>query len=261
MIRKFKQWRERRILEQSPYTQTDWQQVLTTLPVLNQLDGAQRKKLFKLATLFLHQKEITGAQGFEVTDMVRQSIALQACLPILNLDLQWYQGWTSVIVYPAAFRRQSTEIDEFGVSHIKEHNLAGEAWLRGPVILSWTDTEHAGIRDGQNVVIHEFVHKLDMLNGRANGFPPMQKGMDPTAWSNVMSSAYADFQVNPKPGLDRYGATNPAEFFTVLSEVFFETPHLLFEAYPQVYQLMAQFYVQSPLGSAVEQKPVTPREL
>ena len=107
-----------------------------------------------------------------MTDNVKQSIALQACLPILSLGLNWYKGWTSVIVYPAAFRRESTEIDEFGVAHTKSHNLSGEAWLRGQVVLAWTDTEHAGARDGHNVVIHEFVHKLDMLNGRANGFPP-----------------------------------------------------------------------------------------
>ena len=113
-------------------------------------------------------------------------------------------------------------------------------------MLSWTDAEQAGERDGHNVVIHEFVHKLDMLNGRANGFPPMQQGMDPEAWSRLMSDAYNDFQENPKTGLDRYGATNPAEFFAVLSEVFFETPELLREAYPEVYELMTFFFQQTP---------------
>jgi len=97
------------------------------------------------------------------------------------------------------------------------------------------------------VVIHEFVHKLDMLNGRANGFPPMQPGMDPVRWAELMSNAYENFQVNPKQGLDRYGATNPAEFFAVLSEVFFETPELLVQAYPDVYETMTQFFLQSPL--------------
>ncbi len=247
MFQKIKQWREKRILANSPYTTQTWQQTKKDLEVLNLLDETQQNRLYELATLFLHQKDVTGAQGFDVTDNVQQSIALQACLPILNLGLDWYKGWTSVIVYPAAFRRESTEIDEFGVAHTKSHNLSGEAWLRGPVVLAWTDTEHAGARDGHNVVIHEFVHKLDMLNGRANGFPPMQPGMDHKAWTEVMSNAFADFQVNRKEGLDRYGATNPAEFFAVLSEVFFETPDLLFEAYPKVYELMAEFYVQHPL--------------
>ncbi len=247
MFRKIKKWREKRILARSPYTTQSWQQTRKTLPILNLLDDDQQHRLYKLATLFLHQKAITGAHEFEVTDYVKQSIALQACLPILNLDLDWYKGWTSIIVYPAAFRRESTEIDEFGLAHTRSHNLSGEAWLRGPVVLAWTDTEHAGARDGHNVVIHEFVHKLDMLNGRANGFPPMQPDMNPKTWTEVMSNAFADFQVNKKEGLDRYGATNPAEFFAVLSEVFFETPDMLLEAYPKVYALMAEFYVQQPL--------------
>lgn len=247
MLKVFKQWREKRILAKSHFTLEDWQQAKQALPLLDQLNKKQQKRLFKLATLFLHQKEISGAHGFEITDHVKQSIALQACLPILNLDLDWYRGWISVIVYPDAFRHETTEIDEFGVSHTQNHDLSGEAWLRGPVILSWSDTAHAGIRDGNNVVIHEFVHKLDMLNGRANGFPPMPKNMDQAVWSELMSSAFADFQINPKDGLDRYGATNPAEFFAVLSEVFFETPELLFDAYPQIYELMTRFYLQHPL--------------
>lgn len=247
MFHKIKQWRENRILARSPYTTETWQQAKKALPILSLLDEEQQHRLYDLATLFLHQKEFSGAHEFQVTDNVKQLIALQACLPILNLGLDWYKGWTSIIVYPAAFRRESTEIDEFGVAHTKSHNLSGEAWLRGPVVLAWTDTEHAGSRDGNNVVIHEFVHKLDMLNGRANGFPPMQPGMDHKVWAEVMSDAFADFQVNRKEGLDRYGATNPAEFFAVLSEVFFETPDLLFEAYPKVYELMAEFYVQHPL--------------
>ena len=98
-----------------------------------------------------------------------------------------------------------------------------------------------------NVVIHEFVHKLDMMNGSANGFPPMQPDMDPSEWTQVMTHGFEDFKRHPKPGLDRYGATNPAEFFAVLSEVFFETPHALIEAYPDIYEIMVQFFRQSPL--------------
>lgn len=249
MFSKFKQWREKRIVAKSPFTQSDWQHVAAQIPVLERLNNTEPGKLYKLATLFLHYKTFSGAQGFIITDAVRQSIALQACLPILNLGLDWYKGWSSVIVYPAAFRRKSSAVDEFGVTHTGNTNLSGEAWVRGPVVLSWVDAENAGNLDGHNVVIHEFVHKLDMLNGRANGFPPMQKGMDQVTWSQLMGSAYADFQVNPKQGLDRYGATNPAEFFAVLSEVFFETPDLLHDAYPELYDLMTQFFLQTPLSS------------
>lgn len=249
MFAAIKQWREKRILANSEFSESDWQRTASQMPVLDQLNSTQKNKLFKLATLFLHAKTIEGAHDFEITDAVRQSIALQACLPILELGLEWYEGWSSIIVYPGAFRRQTNTVDGFGVTHTGNSTLSGEAWLRGPVILSWTSVETGGIRDGHNVVIHEFVHKLDMLNGRANGFPPMQPGMDPVAWSNLMSSAFDDFRVNPKEGLDRYGATNPAEFFAVLSEVFFETPVLLVEAYPELYEIMSQFYLQSPLDN------------
>ncbi len=247
MFARYKKWRENRILAQSRYTRADWQQAAGRMVVLSRLNEEQLSRLFKLATLFLHDKNISGAHEFEITDEVKQSIALQACLPILELGLKWYKGWSSIIVYPGGFTSETTIVDKFGVTHTGSSHRSGEAWLRGPVILSWTDVEHAGNRDGHNVVIHEFVHKLDMLNGRANGFPPMQQGMDPAAWTQLMSNAYEDFKVNPKEGLDRYGATNPAEFFAVLSEVFFETPELLVDAYPELYEIMGQFFLQSPL--------------
>lgn len=247
MFARYRKWREKRILAKSPFTQEDWQKVSSAMPVLAGLTDVQLFRLFKLATLFLDDKHISGAHEFEITNAVKQSIALQACLPILELGLEWYAGWSSVIVYPGAFTNNSSRVDKFGVTHTGSSHRSGEAWLRGPVILSWSDVEHAGDRDGHNVVIHEFVHKLDMLNGRANGFPPMQPGMNPATWTQLMSKAYEDFQVNPKDGLDRYGATDPAEFFAVLAEVFFETPAKLDNAYPELYDIMSQFFDQSPL--------------
>ena len=248
LLNKYRQWRTQRILDNSTFKQADWHRVADGLAVLDRLDETQKDRLYELATLFLHFKELTGAQGFELTDAARQSIALQACLPILNLGLEWYEGWSTVIVYPDTFRREEVSVDEFGVAHTSMVNLSGEAWLHGPVVLAWSNVEHADRRDGQNVVIHEFVHKLDMLNGRANGFPPMQKDMSPKRWAELMSAAFKDFQLNPKDGLDRYGSTNPAEFFAVLSEVFFETPDRLSDAYPEIYQLMTQFFLQRPGG-------------
>ena len=134
-----------------------------------------------------------------------------------------------------------------GIVHEGSQHRSGEAWLRGPVILSWKDAKHSGERDGHNVVIHEFVHKLDMLNGRANGFPPLQADMDPARWTEIMTRDFEDFQTHRKSGLDRYGATNPAEFFAVLSEVFFETPQKLIDAYPDIYDIMMKFFRQTPL--------------
>ena len=242
-----KDWRDQRILDNSELTHADWEQAAKRIVILERLNEDELNRLFDLATLFLADKSITGAQGFEITDIVRQSIALQACLPILNLSLEWYAGWSSIIIYPNSYKSDTTTVDEFGIVHEGSQHRSGEAWLRGPVILSWKDAKHSGERDGHNVVIHEFVHKLDMLNGSANGFPPLQHDMDRTQWTEVMTRDFEDFQTHRKSGLDRYGTTNPAEFFAVLSEVFFETPQNLIDAYPDIYNIMVKFFRQTPM--------------
>ena len=247
MFNIIKDWREQRVLDNSEFTNADWIQAAERIVILDRLNEDEMSRLFELATLFLADKSITGAQGFEITDTVRQSIALQACLPILNLSLEWYAGWSSIIIYPGSYTSESTSIDEFGIVHEGHQHRSGEAWLRGPVILSWKDAKHSGERDGHNVVIHEFVHKLDMLNGSANGFPPLQPDMDPTRWTDIMTRDFEDFQTHRKSGLDRYGTINPAEFFAVLSEVFFETPQKLVDAYPDIYDIMVKFFRQKPL--------------
>ena len=247
MFNMIKEWREQRVLDNSKYSQDDWQQAAQLVVILERLDFDELARLFEMATLFLDDKSITGAQGFEITDRVRQSIALQACLPILNLGLDWYAGWSSIIIYQGSYKSVTKTVDEFGIVHEGHQHRSGEAWLRGPVVLSWKDAKHSGERDGHNVVIHEFVHKLDMLNGSANGFPPLQPDMDPERWTTIMSRDFEDFQTHHKSGLDRYGATNPAEFFAVLSEVFFETPQKLVDAYPDIYDIMVKFFKQTPI--------------
>ncbi|MGP4973057.1 zinc-dependent peptidase [Psychrobacter alimentarius] len=247
MFNIIKGWREQRILDSSEFAHEDWARAAERIVILDRLSGDELSRLFDLATLFLADKSITGAQGFEITDTVRQSIALQACLPILNLSLEWYDGWSSIIIYQGSYKSDSTTVDEFGIVHEGSQHRSGEAWQRGPVVLSWKDAKHSGERDGHNVVIHEFVHKLDMMNGRANGFPPLQPDMDPTRWTEIMSRDFEDFQTHRKSGLDRYGATNPAEFFAVLSEVFFETPKKLVDAYPDIYDIMVKFFRQDTL--------------
>lgn len=225
-----------------------WARVEAGLPFLDHLSAADRTRLRAMALEFIAEKEWHGAQGLRLTPDIRLSIALQACLPVLNLGLDSYRGWVGVIVYPGDFIIPRQTMDEAGVVHEYDDEVAGEAWEGGPVLLSWFDNvEEAG---GMNVVIHEFAHKLDMLNGIPDGLPPLHEGMSRQAWLDAFEPAYRDFCERVDDGedtlLDPYAATHPAEFFAVMSEAFFETPELLRHEYPAVYDQLKQFYRQDP---------------
>lgn len=143
-------------------------------------------------------------------------------------------------------------MDEHGVVHETRYPMMGEAWHGGPVIFSAADVETSAVRDGVNVVLHEFAHKLDMQNGRADGLPVLQADMRVRDWADAFSTAYADFcrraEAGENTAVDLYAAESPAEFFAVLTEVFFETPVILADTYPDVYQQMRLYFRQHPLS-------------
>src|SRR5690606_111356 len=153
----FKSWRRRRALKATQIGEALWQRVLAGLPFLRGLSAADLEELRALTVLFLAEKEMHGAADLELSDDIRLSIALQACLPILKLGLAAYDGWVGVVVYPGEFRVKRQEMDEDGVMHEYEEELSGEAWEGGPVVLSWQDVKLT--EAGYNVVIHEFAHK------------------------------------------------------------------------------------------------------
>lgn len=230
-----------------------WHESMASAPVLLCLSNREQRRLRKLASLFLYEKTITGAGGLVIDASMRVYIAAQACLLILNLDLDYYQGWSEVIVYPDSFVIKREEYDDSGVVHETRRTLAGEAWGRGPVILSWADAR-PGVRphgSAPNVILHEFAHKLDMLNGVANGMPPLHGNMQRERWTEFLSQAYEklydQIERNQHTGIDPYAAENPAEFFAVLTEVFFEQPDVLHNLYPQVYAQLSLFYRQDPV--------------
>jgi Mlc titration factor MtfA (ptsG expression regulator) len=201
-----------------------------------------------MASLFLYEKSVEPAHGFSITDAMQTRIACEAAIPVLNLGLDYYRLWYSVIVYPQAFIARDVYVDDAGVLHIQDSTRMGEAWSRGPVIISWQDVlSHP---EGSNVIIHEMAHKLDMLDGVANGRPPMQPGMDQIQWTAAFSKAFAEHTANVDEGkliaIDAYAATSPAEFFAVASEVFFETPRVLQTVWPEVYTQLVLYYRQQP---------------
>jgi Mlc titration factor MtfA (ptsG expression regulator) len=229
--------------------EAQWARVEAGLPFLDHLSPGERARLRAMALEFIAQKEWHGAQGLDLTADIQLSIALQACLPVLNLGLDSYKGWVGIIVYPGDFVIPRQQMSEDGVVHEFDDEVAGEAWEGGPVLLSWFDDPQQA--DGMNVVIHEFAHKLDMLNGPPDGLPPLHEGMRRQAWTAAFEPAWRDFCERVDDGedtfIDPYAAESPAEFFAVTSEVFFEAPDLLHAEYPAVYEQLKQFYRQDPL--------------
>jgi Mlc titration factor MtfA (ptsG expression regulator) len=250
MFDKLRNWRVRRIVARHPLPEPLWQAALERCAPARRLGASDQAALRVLATLFLEQKSLEPVQGLELGDADRVLLAAHACIPILKLGLDWYDGWHSIVVYPDAFVPRRTRTDAAGVEHQTRTAMAGEAWGRGPVILSWADVLDAGRKQGHNVVVHEMAHKLDMLNGDANGFPPLHRRMDRRAWSAAFSDAWDRLRDDRSNGLalpiDPYALESPAEFFAVASEQFFETPAALQQHLPEIYRQLELFYRQHP---------------
>ncbi|MCP5152326.1 MAG: zinc-dependent peptidase [Ectothiorhodospiraceae bacterium] len=229
-----------------------WAEVVADSPLLGAFDIGARERLRELAGRFLGAKSIEGAGGLELDQRIRTTIAGLACVPILELGLDWYAGWRSVIVYPADFVATHTYVDEAGVVHEEVRELSGEAWPRGPMVLSWEGVEESARGEvWGNVVLHECAHKLDLLDGDANGMPPLHAGMDERAWTDAFTAAYHDFAALVDAGedipFDEYAADDPGEFFAVVCESFFCDPDIVESWYPEVYDRLREFFRQDPL--------------
>jgi Mlc titration factor MtfA (ptsG expression regulator) len=240
-------WRRRRVLAKHRVEDALWLEATAGLSFMKNLSPGEEEKLKRLVILFLDEKQLAGVGGIEMSDAMRVSIAAQACLPILELGLDWYAGWTGVVLYPGDFRVRRSELDENGVLHEWEDELAGEAMPGGPVVLSWDAAANDPLI---NVVIHEFAHKLDMLSGEPNGVPPLHAGMSRRAWLAALNEAFEGFSDALERGrdtwLDPYAAEHPSEFFAVMSEAFFQQPKETQRRYPDFYDQLKLFYKQDP---------------
>ena len=227
-----------------------WRAVIDAIPILGGLDVDEDARLRKLTERLLTSKRFELVQDAEADDFLLVGLAAQVCLPIMNLGLGGYRDWHTLILYPAEFVAPRHEVDEAGVHHEWEEELTGEAWEDGPVILSLADVGASGMCDGYNVIVHEMAHKLDLLDGDANGFPPLHADMDGQAWHDALSQAFDSLtrtvDRGREPPIDDYAATDSAEFFAVATEYFFELPAVLNEAYPAVYSQLVSYYRQDP---------------
>jgi MtfA peptidase len=252
MLKRLRRWRERRQLARICLSQRQWHEAVAVYPRANQLPVELVSQWQELALRFLLRKQFYSGSGFEVTDAVRLRVAALATLPVIGLGLDWYDDWHSIVVYETAFLSPFEERDEYGLVHHTRDARSGEAWERGPVILSWEDICDIGQGD-HNVVIHEVAHKLDMRNGSADGYPPLHRDMSPARWQQIMQAAWEEANATAERGqrmlIDPYSLEGPEEFFSVLSEQFFMVPELLREHWPEVYEQLSLFYRYEPISA------------
>ena len=190
MPRWLKRWREARTLQRRAIPDALWRLTLARFPFLGWRSDADVAQLRDMATLFLAAKEFTGAHGLAIDDAMAVAIAAQACLPVLKLGLGWYDGFVGIVVHADLVVARRETVDDAGVVHAYEEELAGEAMHGGPVMLSWSDVDEAGesAGSGYNVVIHEFAHVLDMRDGVADGVPALPDRAARNAWVQVLTT-------------------------------------------------------------------------
>jgi MtfA peptidase len=246
--------REARALRRRAISDPLWRACIAHLPFVAARPAEQLERLRRMASLFLDRKEFTGAQGFVVTDRIALAVALQACLPVLELGLDHYDAFVGIVMHGDAVVAAREVIDDDGVVHTYDEELAGEAMVGGPLMLSWADVLPDPSADAPttayNVVIHEFAHVLDMRDGQADGIPLLGSSAERRAWGEVLMAGYDRLCERIVCGyetvLDPYAAESPDEFFAVASEAFFVTPQALKEEQPAMYRLLASFYKQDP---------------
>ena len=255
---RWRSWQDERILRTRPIPDALWLQCLLHYPFLRARSRDDLAQLRRLSTLFLARKEFSGAGGLRTTDEMALAIAAQACLPILHLGLEAYDGFIGIVVHPDEVVAPREVMDDDGVVHLYEEALTGEAMEGGPVMLSWRDVHAAGewAEQAYNVVIHEFAHVLDMRDGLADGVPPLADRTERHHWITVLDAEYEAFcaaldtQGAAPTVIDPYGAEAPEEFFAVAVEAFFVTPGALKQAHPRLYGLLSGYFSQDPAATS-----------
>lgn len=257
MLPKLRDWwrgrREAAALARRPIPDDLWKRTLIRYPFLRIASDPGALRLRRMTSLFLDRKEFTAVRPVRLTNDVVVAIAAQACLPVLELGLDRYDGFVGIVVHPDQVVARRESMDEHGVVHEYDEVLSGEAVEGGPVMLSWRDVRGSGrsAGDGYNVVIHEFAHVLDMADGVADGVPLLPPALPREAWLSTLREEYEAFVARIESGddstaLDPYGAHAPEEFFAVASEAFFVCPQRARDEHPALYRMLAAFYRTDP---------------
>ena len=231
----------------------EWVQFLErNIGVYRNLPMPLRLQLRLLIKQFLHQKHFSGAGGLDIRDEMRVTIAAQACMLQLNRRGGLYPRLKYIILYPSAFVVTRSEVDGAGVVSHGRKGLLGESWQSGKVILAWDNVMHGARNfvDGSNVVLHEFAHQLDSETGCADGAPLLAGKSSYRSWANALSGEFRELQKDAGIGkrslMDHYGATNPAEFFAVATETFFEKPRRMAKHHQELFEVLKAYYRVDP---------------
>lgn len=243
----------RKTLRETPLSTEQWKIVLDRVPLARKLDEAGRARLGGLMQIFLDEKNFEGGAGFVVTDEMKLVIAAEACLLLVHRDAEVpYPDLASIVVYATAWKTKRREHAGGRAVIEKEGINLGESWSKDLVVLAWdrvrADAQNA--KDGHNVVLHEFAHQLDSESGGMEGAPALPSAAMYRDWARVLGREYGDLIQQLHQGhhtlLDPYASTNPAEFFAVATEFFFERPVAMRTQHPALYEQLAKFYSQDP---------------
>lgn len=244
--------RRRKKLASRPFPEAWLRLLRQNVPLYARLPPADQEELKRHIVIFLAEKRFEACGGLRMTDQIRITIAAHACILLLHRRTDYYPGLKSILVYPRAYLAANARHFVGDTILESEDVRLGESWHRGSVVLSWDDVRRsaADVEDGQNVVFHEFAHQLDSSGGRGDSTPVLQDRSNFIAWARALGEDFERFKRSIEQDrtevLDEYGATNPAEFFAVATEAFFERPQDLRQAYPRLYDELKRFYQQDP---------------
>ncbi len=245
--------RRRRKLLSRPYP-AQWDPHFAALPFYLQLDAKRRDAIRDITRVLVTEKNWEGCGGLSITEEMQVTIAAGAALLLLGLEHEYYRHVDSILVYPTTIMARHRQAGPGGLVREGKQAVIGLAHYRGPIVLAWDSARHGGENweDGRNVILHEFAHKLDMLDHFADGTPPIHEREQYDAWVQIMTREYELLVKKTEKGrrtlMDKYGATNPAEFFAVATECFFEKGRAMKRKHPELYELLKTYYRQDPAG-------------